>query len=485
MKGRLTLFELNSLIQDVIHEHLDETYWVIAEISEMKVNRSGHCYLELVEKESGSDEIAARARAVIWSYTFRIMKSYFQTTTGQELTEGIKILVQVTVEFHQTYGLSLNIRDIDPVYTLGDIARRRLEIISKLKESGVYDMNRELPLPLVPQRIAIISSSTAAGYQDFIAHLRKNPGRFRFHCTLFDAFMQGSEAVPSILKALDRIFQDEDKFDAVAIIRGGGAQADLGCFDNFELAWVVAQFPLPVITGIGHEKDDTVLDLVAHTRMKTPTAAAEFFISGVAAAYERILTLQEEIVKESRDALNKFLIKLNSLAISISHSSQKYLRSSNTRTERIAQRFRNSAGKYLASKSEYLVIYKSRLSKYSKFLIFKQQNQLRQLFREVRYLAKTNLSREQQRLRQLRDLIPSAVRNYRNIREMKLASSEAALRLLDPQNILRRGFTLTLQDNRIVKSVKELSESHLLETRFFDGQVTSRIVNNMNSDICR
>lgn len=476
MKGRLTLFELNSLIQDVIRDHLDETFWVIAEVSEMKVNRSGHCYLELVEKESGSDEIAARARAIIWSYTFRIMKSYFQTTTGQELTEGIKILVQVSVEFHPAYGLSLNIRDIDPVYTLGDIARKRIEIISKLKESGVYDMNRELPLPLVPQRIAIISSPTAAGYQDFIAHLRTNPGRFRFHCTLFEAYMQGVDAIPTMLKALDRIFQEEDKFDAVAIIRGGGAQADLGCFDNFELAWAVAQFPLPVITGIGHEKDDTVLDLVAHTRMKTPTAAAGFFISGVAVTYERILTLREEVVKESRLALNKQSEKLNSLATSVSHSSEMFLRNAYTRAERIAQRFRNSAGKYLASKSELLFLYKSQLSKGSKFLIYKHQNQLRQLSREIRFLAKTTLMREQQIFRQLKDLVPPVIRNYRKTREMKLASSEAALRLLDPQNVLRRGFTLTMQENRIIKSVKELSENHNLETRFYDGQVKSKII---------
>jgi exodeoxyribonuclease VII large subunit len=288
--------------------------------------------------------------------------------------------------------------------------------------------------------------------------------------------MQGAEAVPSILKALDCIFQEEDKFDAVAIIRGGGAQADLGCFDNFELAWAVAQFPLPVITGIGHEKDDTVIDLVAHTRMKTPTAAAGFFISGVAVAYEKILTLQVEAVKESRDALNKLAANLNSLAASVSHSSKMYLQSANTRTERIAQRFRNSAGKYLAAKSELLFLYKSQLSKESKFVIYKHQNQLYQVSREIRFLAKTSLSREQQRLRQLRDLAPSVIRTYQHIREMKLASSEAVLRLLDPQNVLNRGFTLTMQKNRIIKSVKELSESHNLETRFFDGQVTSRII---------
>jgi len=303
MKSRFTLLELNNHIRDVLQDNLESLFWVIGEISEIKVNRAGHCYIELVEKESGSDEIAARARAIIWSYTFRMIKPYFLTTTGQELAEGLKILIQVSVEYHPVYGLSLHIRDIDPSYTLGDLARRRREIIEKLKQAGVFDMNRELTLPLVPQRIAVISSASAAGYQDFVTHLENNPGHFRFSLTLFPASMQGADAVPSVLEALNQIFEREEDFDAVAIIRGGGAQADLGCFDNYDLAWTVAQFPLPVITGIGHEKDDTIVDLVAFARTKTPTAAAEFFIDAVSDFYDRIIALQTEVVKYSREIL--------------------------------------------------------------------------------------------------------------------------------------------------------------------------------------
>ena len=255
MNEKMSLLELNNRIRDALQGAFPETLWVVAEISEIKVNRTGHCYLELVEKDDVTDELTARARATIWSYTFRMLRPYFETTTGQPLAEGIKILVQVSVEYHPGYGLSLNIKDIDPTYTLGDLALRRREIIRRLEEAGVFHMNQELPLPLVPQRIAVISSATAAGYQDFTDQLENNAYGFRFEVRLFEAFMQGSEAVPSILDALDRIFHEEAAFDAVAILRGGGSQADLSCFDHFDLAFAVAQFPLPVITGIGHEKD--------------------------------------------------------------------------------------------------------------------------------------------------------------------------------------------------------------------------------------
>jgi len=267
MVNKLTLSELNERIRDALLEAFPGMVWVIAEVSELKENRSGHCYLELVEKEG--NEIVARSRATIWSYTYRMLKPYFETTTGQLFTQGIKILVQASVEYHPAYGLSLNIKDIDPTYTVGDMALQRKEIIDRLQKEGVFDMNRELNLPLVPQKIAVISSATAAGYQDFMNQLESNEYGFVFYTRLFEAFMQGAEAVPSIIRALERIFQYEDFFDAVVIIRGGGATADLSSFDNYELAINITQFPLPVITGIGHEKDDTIIDLVAHTRLKT------------------------------------------------------------------------------------------------------------------------------------------------------------------------------------------------------------------------
>jgi exodeoxyribonuclease VII large subunit len=302
MEQKLTLFELNQWIKDALDSAIPDTVWVVAEISELKENRNGHCYLELVEKEG--NEITARARATIWSYTFRILKPYFETTTGQFFTFGLKVLVQVSVEYHPAYGLSLNIKDIDPAYTIGDMALQRKEIIERLQNEGVFEMNKELELPLVPQKIAVISSKTAAGYQDFMNQLENNPMGIKFYTHLFEAYMQGADAVPTIISALDRIFEYEEFFDAVAIIRGGGATADLSSFDSYDLAFHVTQFPLPVVTGIGHEKDDTIIDLVAHTRMKTPTAVAEFFISGAERFYERLTGLEEEVVQLVRETVD-------------------------------------------------------------------------------------------------------------------------------------------------------------------------------------
>ncbi|HRX13343.1 MAG TPA: exodeoxyribonuclease VII large subunit, partial [Draconibacterium sp.] len=225
MEQKLTLFELNEQVKESLAKAFPSTVWVIAEISELKENRNGHCYLELIEKQG--TEIIARSRATIWSYTYRMLKPYFETTTGQFFTQGIKILVQVSVEYHASFGLSLNIRDIDPVYTVGDMAMQRREIINRLQLQGVFEMNKELQLPFVPQKIAVISSATAAGFQDFMNQLENNDFGFKFYTKLFQATMQGSDAVPTIINALERIYEYEDFFDAVVIIRGGGATADL------------------------------------------------------------------------------------------------------------------------------------------------------------------------------------------------------------------------------------------------------------------
>ena len=230
MDAKFTLSELNNQIKDALVGAFPTSVWVVAEISELKENRSGHCYLELVEKKGNN--IVARSRATIWSYTFRILKPYFETTTGQIFNAGIKILVQVSVEYHLSFGLSLNVRDIDPTYTIGDLALQRKEIIDRLKAEGVFDMNKEIELPVVPQKIAVISSETAAGYQDFINQLENNEFGFKFYTKLFQASMQGAETVSSIIYALERIFDYEDFFDAVVIIRGGGATADLRSLDN-------------------------------------------------------------------------------------------------------------------------------------------------------------------------------------------------------------------------------------------------------------
>jgi len=299
----LGLFELNRQIRLHLQSGFPRPVWIIAEISDFSVNRNGHCYLELIEKEPDGDRILARSRATIWSSTYRMLRPFFESTTGQELMPGIKILVKADIEFHELYSISLNIRDIEPSFTIGDLARKRQMIIRKLEEAGVFNMNKEMDMALVPQKIAIISSPTAAGYGDFKDQLKNNPSGFIFYTHLFQSVMQGEETGPSIIAALDVIESYGNFFDVVVIIRGGGSKLDLSSFDNYELGLNVAQFPIPVITGIGHEQDDSITDLVAHTRCKTPTAAAEFLIGRVGEFESRL----DYSVQATIDIVHSFL----------------------------------------------------------------------------------------------------------------------------------------------------------------------------------
>jgi exodeoxyribonuclease VII large subunit len=275
----VSLSELNFLVKAAVHEALPGTYWIRAETSDVRINAaSGHCYLEFIEKDEKSNQILAKARGAIWVRNFRMIKPYFEQETGQSFTSGIKVLVNVSVEFHEVYGYSLNVNDIDPSYTLGDMVKKRNEIIERLKKEGIFDLNKELPFPALPQRIAVITSPTAAGYEDFIHQLTFNEQGFPFYIKLFPALMQGEKTAESIISALEQIYPHEEKFDVVVIIRGGGSASELSSFDSYRLASNCAQFPLPIITGIGHERDETVLDLVANVRQKTPTAVAAFLI---------------------------------------------------------------------------------------------------------------------------------------------------------------------------------------------------------------
>lgn len=310
----LSLFELNRFVKQALHNHLPDTYWVQAELSDVRSNSSGHCYLEFVQKDTGGNHLIAKARGTIWSNIFKMLKPYFEQETGQQFASGIKVLVQVSVEFHELYGYSLTVLDIDPTYTLGDMARRRREIILRLEEEGVLTMNKELDMPLAPQRIAVISSATAAGYGDFCDQLKNNPYGLSFQTKLFPAVMQGERVEESIISALESVYQELDEWDVVVLIRGGGATSDLSGFDTYNLAANCAQFPLPIVTGIGHERDETVLDIVAHTRVKTPTAAAEYLIGRL---YETALKLEDHatrVVNKVEERLNWEHTRLNRLS---------------------------------------------------------------------------------------------------------------------------------------------------------------------------
>lgn len=308
-----SLFELNSLVRSTLERRMADAYWVQAELSEVHLNRNGHCYLEFVQRDEETGTLVAKARGTIWSGVYRLLAPYFEQTTGHPFVAGIRVLVQVEVSFHELYGYSLNVTDIDPTYTLGDLMRHRKQILDQLEREGVLTLNKELPMPLLPQRIAVVSSATAAGYGDFCHQLTTHRAGYHFHVELFPAVMQGNQVEESVLQALDAIMARQQEFDVVVIIRGGGAVSDLTGFDTYLLASACAQFPLPIITGIGHERDDTVIDCVAHTRVKTPTAAAQFLLGCMDEAAARLDDLAQRLHTAVEQRLVREQLRLESL----------------------------------------------------------------------------------------------------------------------------------------------------------------------------
>lgn len=332
--AHITLSELQRLVKNTLHERFALPVWVSAEISEIKVNYSGHCYLELVEKGGDNGVPQAQARAVLWRTAYPRIAGYFEAETGQRLAAGIKILAKVSVTYHELYGFSLQITDIDPAYTLGDMERQRQQTIAQLRQEGVWDMNREAPMPTVVQRVAIVSSANAAGYQDFCKELDKSPYRFRL--TLFDAFMQGAAAEESIVAALCAAAQRMEEFDAVVVIRGGGSASDLNCFNAYRLCTHVAQFPLPVVTGIGHDKDTSVADMVAHTALKTPTAVAGWLVERMAGVDGWLDYAAQQLHDATRSAMHASEVRLERLAGELRHASGELLTRQRLRTEHFA-----------------------------------------------------------------------------------------------------------------------------------------------------
>ncbi len=309
----MTLLELNMMLRAAVERSLPGEYWVEAEIGEIRESR-GHCYMELVEKDRLGNTPVARAQAKCWQRTWSMLCPYFERTAGQTLRQGMKVLLQVYAQYHEAYGFSWIVTDIDPTYTIGDMARRRRMIIEQLKASGVFDLNRELTLPSFARRIAVISSETAAGYGDFRAQLADNEYGFSFSVTLFPAVMQGEQVEQSVIAALNAIYRQADDFDCVVIIRGGGATSDMSGFDTLALAENVANFPLPVITGIGHDRDESVLDMVAHTSVKTPTAAAALLISLLKATADRIDACAERAARAAAMRMERERMRIGRLA---------------------------------------------------------------------------------------------------------------------------------------------------------------------------
>lgn len=352
------MLELNRLVRESIECEMPEEYWVEAELSECRETR-GHCYMELIQKDELSATPVAKAQAKCWANKWLTIRPYFERITGQQLHAGMKVLLQVYPQFHEAYGFSWIVNDIDPTYTIGDMARKRQEIIKKLKDEGVFDLQKELQLPMFCQRIAVISSQTAAGYGDFCNQLADNPYGFKFETQLFPATMQGEGVEQSIINALERIYDTD--YDCVVIIRGGGATSDMSGFDTLALAENVANFPIPIITGIGHERDESILDMVSHTRVKTPTAAAAFLIEHFKEVLDVIDNSQDRIARYAQQKLTT----LNSQLAIVSESIPRLFSLVKTRQESkldiFEQRMRTSIDRRLTSESHKLELISEKL----------------------------------------------------------------------------------------------------------------------------
>ena len=451
--NQLSLFELSQKIADALELGFPTTVWVVAEISDFNENRSGHCYLELVEKDDDKMQPKAKARAIIWAWSYRMLKPFFESATGRKLASGIKVLVNCNVTYHPVYGLSLNIIDIDPAFTIGDIEQKRQQVIGQLIQDGIIDMNKECELPVPPKRIAIISSPTAAGYQDFTNQIDTNSYGYSISYTLFSAIMQGEKAEESIIESLNAIHNRLNDFDAVVIIRGGGSQIDLGCFDGYELACNIAQFPIPVLTGIGHERDISIADMVAHTRLKTPTAVAEFLINRFVEAES---WLNDSVVKFSDEGgitinnhvyeLNQKIAQIIPTLIKLTNVQKIYIKERGYATYRLTQ-------SKLHQKNMELNGVKSSVSKVGRVVCLKQNYLLGSQFQK----AKTKI-------------IELVKFDFDKLtRTLEKAES------FDPRNIIKRGYTITTINGKSISKVNQINIGDTLKTLSHSFSVTSTV----------
>ena len=429
-ENHLTLFELNRLVKEVIEYEMPNEYWVEAELSECRETR-GHCYMELIQKDPQTATPVAKASAKCWASKWMLVRPYFERTTGQRLSAGMKVLLKVHPQFHEAFGFSWIVTDIDPTYTLGDMAKKRQEIIRQLKEEGVFDLQKELLLPIFCQNIAVISSESAAGYGDFCNQLADNPHGFKFRTQLFPAIMQGEEVEQSIIAALNRIYASHGAFDCVVIIRGGGATSDMSGFDTLALAENVANFPLPIITGIGHDRDESILDMVSHTRVKTPTAAAAFLIDHLERVFNALNNSQEQITRLAQQKLTYYKSQFAAIA------------------ELLPRLFIN--------------------------VKVRQESRLDIIYNRLLHSSGSKLSALNSTLSTLEPRISSALER-RMLKELhRLQLIEEKTKSLDPALLLKRGYSITLKDGKAIRDADELQSGDTIETRLANGTVKSTV----------
>lgn len=426
----LSLYELNTLVSSVLSLDLPDDYWVEAELSEAREVR-GHCYMELVQKDEASNTPIAKASAKCWASRWSILRPMFERVTGQRLHAGMKVMLRVKAQFHAAYGFSWIVSDINPEYTMGDLMRRRQEIIKQLKAEGVFDLQRELTIPAFAQHIAVVSSDGAAGYGDFCRQLADNAQGYRFTVRLFSATMQGEAVEQSVIAALNRIYEEQDVFDAVVIIRGGGATSDLSSFDTLALAENVANFPLPIITGIGHERDESVLDMISFQKVKTPTAAAAFLVQHLTDVYVRVMEAQETIVQNVKHRLQVEKMRLDRLnkSIPVQFSLVK------TRQGAYIDRLMNRLSQQVLSK------------------VADAQRKLEIISQNVQPVLERKMMSESHRLQML----------------------EQRIRSQDPELLLKRGYSITLKNGKSIRSASLLTSGDVIVTRFAEGTVKSKV----------
>ena len=429
MTEHLTLYELNSLVHDVVERFLPKALWVEAEISEAN-ERRGHLFLELIEKDADDLTPKARAQAKCWASQWEYLKRHFESVTRQKLSAGMKVLLKVSPNFHTAYGFSWIITGIDPTFTLGDMARRRLEIIAQLKSEGVFDMQRHLSLPLFCQHIAVISSESAAGYGDFCRQLHDNEQGYAFETTLFPAYMQGEKVAESIIAALDSIYTTGSRYDCVVIIRGGGATSDLAAFDNLALAENVANFPLPVITGIGHDRDECILDMISHVRVKTPTAAAAYLISNLDDVAKRIDTMADRAAKTAARRIECERLRIETLH--------------------------------------------NRIPVIFALVKHRESNKIDRIARRMESAMRQTTQGERHRIEMLSKRLVTAMGQKTERERHRLSLLTQRTASLDPQQILQRGYSMTLVRGKIVSDASLVADGEIMETRLAKGTVTSR-----------
>lgn len=426
----LSVLQLTEHIQQVLETELEPVYWVVGELSDFRQAPQGHVYFELVEKQG--TQIQAKIRANLWQFTYRTVASKFESVTGTTLKNGMKVLAQASVTFHPVYGLSLNVKDIDPSFSLGERARLRQETIARLSSEGWIGHNAKLPLPPVIQRIAVISSATAAGYGDFINQLEENPYHYQVYHRLFPSLMQGNEAVTNLIAALEQVGQQAERLqlDAVVLIRGGGAQLDLDCFDDYQLAVTIAKFPLPLFTGIGHERDETIADLVGHTSLKTPTAVAEFVLS----------------------SFREFEEQLGLGAQRLDWITRNTFKEENAKVQEVALQIKGLVKQQLSRELDKVTSYQGRML----------------------HSGKSHTKHENGDLDQKIVLLKKEMQRFLKLQREKIDHQEISIRQLDPINLFQKGYTRTESKGLPIQLI-QLEEGDSLTTYTQHQKINSTI----------